>query len=175
MTKDLSFQEFLNQYAEVNLSMSYVGTKPIGIYLINSTDLHFVNCEGCIDFKDSMSKVIDDIVANVSNNKIYIQISFYFKDSWIDLSKYDKEIIIDHMTIESYKFLKDLRNNKKDRISSKEYVEKYFFNFNSQLVDDIGYFIKDRSDILNEAVFRASKLDIVEVKEQIDNFVESVK
>ena len=99
MTKDLSFQEFLDQYTEVNLSMTYVGTKPIGIYLVNSTDLHFVNCDGCTDFKDSVAKVIDDI----------------------------------------------------------------------------GCYINEREEKLTEAFYEDSKLDIAEVKEQVDNFVESVK
>ena len=174
MTKDLSFQEFLDQYTEVNLSMTYVGTKPVGIYLINSTDLHFVNCDGCTDFKDSVAKVIDDIVKTVSNDKIYLQVSFYFRN-WLDVSKYDKEIIISHETIESYKFLEDYENKKEDRISNEEYIKNYFYRFNGQLVDDIGCYINEREEKLTEAFYEDSKLDIAEVKEQVDNFVESVK
>ena len=174
MTKDLSFQEFLDQYTEVNLSMTYVGTKPVGIYLINSTDLHFVNCDGCTDFKDSVAKVIDDIIKTVSNDKIYLQVSFYFRN-WLDVSKYDKEIIISHETIESYKFLEDYENKKEDRISNEEYIKNYFYRFNGQLVDDIGCYINEREEKLTEAFYEDSKLDIAEVKEQVDNFVESVK
>ena len=174
MTKDLSFQEFLDQYTEVNLSMTYVGTKPIGIYLVNSTDLHFVNCDGCTDFKDSVAKVIDDIVKTVSNDKIYLQVSFYFRN-WLDVSKYDKEIIVSHETIESYKFLEDYENKKEDRISNEEYIKNYFYRFNGQLVDDIGCYINEREEKLTEAFYEDSKLDIAEVKEQVDNFVESVK
>ena len=174
MTKDLSFQEFLDQYTEVNLSMTYVGTKPVGIYLINSTDLHFVNCDGCTDFKDSVAKVIDDIVKTVSNDKIYLQVSFYFRN-WLDVSKYNKEIIVSHETIESYKFLEDYENKKEDRLSNEEYIKNYFYRFNGQLVDDIGCYINEREEKLTEAFYEDSKLDIIEVKEQIDNFVESVK
>lgn len=174
MTKDLSFQEFLDQYTEVNLSMTYVGTKPIGIYLVNSTDLHFVNCDGCTDFKDSVAKVIDDIVKTVSNDKIYLQVSFYFRN-WLDVSKYDKEIIVSHETIESYKFLEDYENKKEDRLSNEEYIKNYFYRFNGQLVDDIGCYINEREEKLTEAFYEDSKLDIAEVKEQVDNFVESVK
>lgn len=174
MTKDLSFQEFLDQYTEVNLSMTYVGTKPVGIYLVNSTDLHFVNCDGCTDFKDSVAKVIDDIVKTVSNDKIYLQVSFYFRN-WLDVSKYDKEIIISHETIESYKFLEDYENKKEDRISNEEYIKNYFYRFNGQLVDDIGCYINEREEKLTEAFYEDSELDIIKVKEQIDNFVESVK
>ena len=174
MTKDLSFQEFLDQYTEVNLSMTYVGTKPVGIYLVNSTDLHFVNCDGCTDFKDSVAKVIDDIVKTVSNDKIYLQVSFYFR-SWLDVSKYDKEIIVSHETIESYKFLEDYENKKEDRISNEEYIKNYFYRFNGQLVDDIGCYINEREEKLTEAFYEDSELDIIKVKEQIDNFVESVK
>jgi len=174
MTKDLSFHEFLDQYTEVNLSMTYVGTKPVGIYLVNSTDLHFVNCDGCTDFKDSVAKVIDDIVKTVSNNKIYLQVSFYFRN-WLDISKYDKEIIVSHETIESYKFLEDYENKKEDRLSNEEYIKNYFYRFNGQLVDDIGCYINEREEKLTEAFYEDSKLDIIEVKEQIDNFVESVK
>ena len=174
MTKDLSFQEFLDQYTEVNLSMTYVGTKPVGIYLINSTDLHFVNCDGCTDFKDSVAKVIDDIVKTVSNDKIYLQVSFYFRN-WLDVSKYNKEIIVSHETIESYKFLEDYENKKEDRLSNEEYIKNYFYRFNGQLVDDIGCYINEREEKLTEAFYEDSKLDIIKVKEQIDNFVESVK
>ena len=174
MTKDLSFHEFLDQYTEVNLSMTYVGTKPVGIYLINSTDLHFVNCDGCTDFKDSVAKVIDDIIKTVSNDKIYLQVSFYFRN-WLDVSKYDKEIIISHETIESYKFLEDYENKKEDRISNEEYIKNYFYRFNGQLVDDIGCYINEREEKLTEAFYEDSELDIIKVKEQIDNFVESVK
>ena len=174
MTKDLSFQEFLDQYTEVNLSMTYVGTKPVGIYLVNSTDLHFVNCDGCTDFKDSVAKVIDDIIKTVSNDKIYLQVSFYFRN-WLDVSKYDKEIIISHETIESYKFLEDYENKKEDRISNEEYIKNYFYRFNGQLVDDIGCYINEREEKLTEAFYEDSELDIIKVKEQIDNFVESVK
>ena len=174
MTKDLSFQEFLDQYTEVNLSMTYVRTKPVGIYLINSTDLHFVNCDGCTDFKDSVAKVIDDIIKTVSNDKIYLQVSFYFRN-WLDVSKYDKEIIISHETIESYKFLEDYENKKEDRISNEEYIKNYFYRFNGQLVDDIGCYINEREEKLTEAFYEDSELDIIKVKEQIDNFVESVK
>lgn len=174
MTKDLSFQEFLDQYTEVNLSMTYVGTKPVGIYLVNSTDLHFVNCDGCTDFKDSVAKVIDDIVKTVSNDKIYLQVSFYFRN-WLDVSKYNKEIIVSHETIESYKFLEDYENKKEDRLSNEEYIKNYFHRFNGQLVDDIGYYINEKEEKLTEAFYEDSKLDIIEVKEQIDNFVESVK
>lgn len=174
MTKDLSFQEFLDQYTEVNLSMTYVGTKPVGIYLVNSTDLHFVNCDGCTDFKDSVAKVIDDIVKTVSNNKIYLQVSFYFRN-WLDVSKYDKEIIVSHETIESYKFLEDYENKKEDRLSNEEYIKNYFYRFNGQLVDDIGCYINEREEKLTEAFYEDSELDIIKVKEQIDNFVESVK
>ena len=174
MTKDLSFQEFLDQYTEVNLSMTYVGTKPVGIYLVNSTDLHFVNCDGCTDFKDSVAKVIDDIVKTVSNDKIYLQVSFYFRN-WLDVSKYNKEIIVSHETIESYKFLEDYENKKEDRLSNEEYIKNYFYRFNGQLVDDIGCYINEREEKLTEAFYEDSKLDIIKVKEQIDNFVESVK
>ena len=174
MTKDLSFQEFLDQYTEVNLSMTYVGTKPVGIYLVNSTDLHFVNCDGCTDFKDSVAKVIDDIVKTVSNDKIYLQVSFYFRN-WLDVSKYNKEIIVSHETIESYKFLEDYENKKEDRLSNEEYIKNYFYRFNGQLVDDIGCYINEREEKLTEAFYEDSKLDIAEVKEQVDNFVESVK
>ena len=174
MTKDLSFQEFLDQYTEVNLSMTYVGTKPVGIYLVNSTDLHFVNCDGCTDFKDSVAKVIDDIVKTVSNNKIYLQVSFYFRN-WLDVSKYNKEIIVSHETIESYKFLEDYENKKEDRLSNEEYIKNYFYRFNGQLVDDIGCYINEREEKLTEAFYEDSELDIIKVKEQIDNFVESVK
>lgn len=174
MTKDLSFQEFLDQYTEVNLSMTYVGTKPVGIYLINSTDLHFVNCDGCTDFKDSVAKVIDDIVKTVSNDKIYLQVSFYFRN-WLDVSKYNKEIIVSHETIESYKFLEDYENKKEDRLSNEEYIKNYFYRFNGQLVDDIGCYINEREEELTEAFYEDSELDIIKVKEQIDNFVESVK
>lgn len=174
MTKDLSFQEFLDQYTEVNLSMSYVGTKPVGIYLVNSTDLHFVNCDGCTDFKDSVAKVIDDIVKTVSNDKIYLQVSFYFRN-WLDVSKYNKEIIVSHESIESYKFLEDYINKKEDRLSNEEYIKNYFYRFNGQLVDDIGCYINEREEKLTEAFYEDSELDIIKVKEQIDNFVESVK
>lgn len=174
MTKDLSFQEFLDQYTEVNLSMTYVGTKPVGIYLVNSTDLHFVNCDGCTDFKDSVAKVIDDIVKTVSNDKIYLQVSFYFRN-WLDVSKYNKEIIVSHETIESYKFLEDYENKKEDRLSNEEYIKNYFYRFNGQLVDDIGCYINEREEKLTEAFYEDSELDIIKVKEQIDNFVESVK
>lgn len=174
MTKDLSFQEFLDQYTEVNLSMTYVGTKPVGIYLVNSTDLHFVNCDGCTDFKDSVAKVIDDIVKTVSNDKIYLQVSFYFRN-WLDVSKYNKEIIVSHESIESYKFLEDYENKKEDRLSNEEYIKNYFHRFNGQLVDDIGYYINEKEEKLTEAFYEDSELDIIEVKEQIDNFVESVK
>lgn len=174
MTKDLSFQEFLDQYTEVNLSMTYVGTKPVGIYLVNSSDLHFVNCDGCTDFKDSVAKVIDNIVKTVSNDKIYLQVSFYFRN-WLEVSKYNKEIIVSHETIESYKFLEDYENKKEDRLSNEEYIKNYFYRFNGQLVDDIGCYINEREEKLTEAFYEDSKLDIIEVKEQIDNFVESVK
>ena len=174
MTKDLSFQEFLDQYTEVNLSMTYVGTKPVGIYLVNSTDLHFVNCDGCTDFKDSVAKVIDDIVKTVSNDKIYLQVSFYFRN-WLDVSNYDKEIIVSHETIESYKFLEDYENKKEDRLSNEEYIKNYFYRFNGQLVDDIGCYINEREEELTEAFYEDSELDIIKVKEQIDNFVESVR
>ena len=174
MTKDLSFQEFLDQYTEVNLSMTYDGTKPVGIYLVNSTDLHFVNCDGCTDFKDSVAKVIDDIVKTVSNDKIYLQVSFYFRN-WLDVSKYNKEIIVSHETIESYKFLEDYENKKEDRLSNEEYIKNYFYRFNGQLVDDIGCYINEREEELTEAFYEDSELDIIKVKEQIDNFVESVR
>ena len=174
MTKDLSFQEFLDQYTEVNLSMTYVRTKPVGIYLVNSTDLHFVNCDGCTDFKDSVAKVIDDIVKTVSNDKIYLQVSFYFRN-WLDVSKYNKEIIVSHETIESYKFLEDYENKKEDRLSNEEYCKNYFYRFNGQLVDDIGCYINEREEKLTEAFYEDSELDIIKVKEQVDNFVESVK